>query len=145
MASNETSAGTSSGAQTWTLVSPFRSAFRRVRSRARSLVSMAHTVASGARLARASAIAPDPPPPATGHLLDLVNRGHVRLDGVIVDRAHAVHALPGVAENRTGQDLAMVQLMFGLYDASGAKVADAVAHSNGLKKGDVWKFRAAGS
>ena len=52
------SAGTSSGAQTRTLRSPLRAAFDAHSARARSFTSTAHTVASGARDASVSAIAP---------------------------------------------------------------------------------------
>ena len=67
---------------------------------------------------------------------------HVRLAGTVVDRYSTVYAFPGVAENRSGRDLTMIIVRFDLYDAEGAKVAEAFASSNGLKKDGVWKFQA---
>ncbi len=70
------------------------------------------------------------------------NGVHVRLYGVLVNRWGGVAAFPGVAKNTSGQDLASVTLTFGLYDADGAKVGQAIAITSDLKKDDVWKFQA---
>ena len=61
-AASATSSGTSSGRTARTLSSPSRCALRRTRSRARSLTSTAHTVASGASRAIVRATGPQPQP-----------------------------------------------------------------------------------
>ena len=59
---NRTSSGTSSGATTVTLSMPLSAAFAAQSARARSLTSIAHTLAPGARRASVRAMAPEPQP-----------------------------------------------------------------------------------
>ncbi len=70
------------------------------------------------------------------------NGVHVQLDGVVKSQSRAILAFSGVAENRSGHDLGMILLRLDLFDATGAKVAEARAFSGGLKKDGVWRFQA---
>lgn len=50
----------------------------------------------------------------------------------------------GDAMNESNQDYSYVQLQFGLYDASDAKIGDALANTSGLDAGQTWRFEAMG-
>jgi hypothetical protein len=53
--------------------------------------------------------------------------------------------ITGEATNESDQDYDYVQLQFGLYDSSDAKVGDALANTSGLPAGQVWRFTAFGT
>lgn len=53
--------------------------------------------------------------------------------------------ITGEATNESGRDYDYVQLEFGLYDATDAKVGDALANTSGLSAGQRWRFEAMGT
>ena len=70
-------------------------------------------------------------------------------DGLVVfqDSLQAVRdkfsgEITGTVLNRRAKNLRYVQVTFGLYDASGAKVGTALANVAGLEAGERWNFRA---
>lgn len=48
----------------------------------------------------------------------------------------------GTAINKSDQDYSYVQLSWGIYDSSGAKVGDGLANISGLKSEQSWRFKA---
>lgn len=50
--------------------------------------------------------------------------------------------ITGEAKNVSGNDYDYVQLTFGLYDETDAKVGDALANTSGLDAGQRWRFEA---
>ncbi|MDL0140450.1 FxLYD domain-containing protein, partial [Halobacterium salinarum] len=48
----------------------------------------------------------------------------------------------GTAENFSDTDYEYVQLSFGVYDETDAKIADALANTSGLTSGQRWRFEA---
>jgi hypothetical protein len=53
--------------------------------------------------------------------------------------------IEGEAINASDRDYSYVQLGFGLYDSTGAKVGDALANTSGLAAGQRWRFEAVGT
>jgi hypothetical protein len=53
--------------------------------------------------------------------------------------------ITGTAINASDQDYGYVQLEFGLYDSTDAKVGDALANTSGLESGQRWRFEAIGT
>lgn len=53
--------------------------------------------------------------------------------------------IEGEVINASDRDYSYVQLGFGLYDSTGAKVGDAVANTSGLAAGQRWRFEAVGT
>lgn len=53
--------------------------------------------------------------------------------------------ITGEATNESDQDYRYVQLEFGLYDSTDAKVGDALANTSGLSAGQRWRFEAMGT
>lgn len=53
--------------------------------------------------------------------------------------------ITGEAINESGRNYDYVQLEFGLYDATDAKVGDALANTSGLSAGQRWRFEAMGT
>lgn len=53
--------------------------------------------------------------------------------------------ITGEAINDSGHSYEYVQLSFGLYDETDAKVGDALANTSGLSAGTTWRFEAIGS
>ena len=48
----------------------------------------------------------------------------------------------GSARNVSGKDLTMCSITFDIVDSSGAKVGDAIAHTQSLRSGQTWRFQA---
>jgi hypothetical protein len=53
--------------------------------------------------------------------------------------------ITGEAINASDKDYSYVQLQFGLYDSTDAKVGDALANTSGLSAGRRWRFEAIGT
>lgn len=53
--------------------------------------------------------------------------------------------ITGTLTNNTDSDKSYIQIEYVLYDADGAQVGTALANTNNLKAGGVWKFEAAGT
>lgn len=67
------------------------------------------------------------------------------LDNVEGQVGNFSSTITGEATNDSSQDYNYVQLGFGLYDGSGAKVGDALANTSGLSAGQTWRFEAMGT
>ena len=75
---------------------------------------------------------PEPEPyTVSDEVLDTSNPFAVKIQGTLV--------------NNTDKDRSYIQVSYNLYDADGAPVATALANTNNLKAGGVWKFEALGT
>lgn len=50
--------------------------------------------------------------------------------------------ITGTLTNNTEDDKSYIQVSYNLYDADGAQIGTALANTNNLKAGGVWKFEA---
>jgi hypothetical protein len=66
----------------------------------------------------------------------------VTVEGLWRDGYGTVVGVSGIATNVSGRDMLLCQITFDVLDASGVKVAGAVAATNGLKVGQKWRFQA---
>lgn len=75
---------------------------------------------------------PEPEPyTVSDEVLDTSNPFAVKIQGTLV--------------NNTDKDRSYIQVSYNLYDADGAQVGTALANTNNLKAGGVWKFEALGT
>lgn len=58
--------------------------------------------------------------------------------------AFAVY-IDGTLTNNTDDEVSYIQVEYNLYDADGAQVGTALANTNNLQPGGVWKFEAIGT
>lgn len=66
----------------------------------------------------------------------------IAVDSLWRDASGNVSGISGIATNVSGRDLTLCQITFNVLDATGIKVADAVASTNGLKAAQKWRFNA---
>lgn len=50
--------------------------------------------------------------------------------------------IAGVAYNRTGKNLSYIQITYGIYSESGAKLGSCLANENNIPAGTPWQFSA---
>ncbi|MCK9582942.1 MAG: FxLYD domain-containing protein [Endomicrobiales bacterium] len=50
--------------------------------------------------------------------------------------------ISGIVKNNSQKNYSYVQISFGIYDKSGAKIGTAMANINNLRSGGTWKFEA---
>lgn len=53
--------------------------------------------------------------------------------------------ITGTLTNNTDSDKSYIQVQYNLYDADGAQIGTALANTNNLKAGGVWKYEAYGT
>lgn len=53
--------------------------------------------------------------------------------------------ITGTLTNTTDNEVSYIQVEYNLYDADGAQIGTALANTNNLKAGGVWKFEAIGT
>lgn len=53
--------------------------------------------------------------------------------------------IDGTLTNNTDREVTYIQVEYNLYDAEGAQVGTALANTNNLQPGGVWKFEAIGT
>ena len=53
--------------------------------------------------------------------------------------------ITGTLTNNTDKQVSYIQVEYNLYDADGAQVGTALANTNNLQAGGVWKFEAVGT
>lgn len=76
------------------------------------------------------------PPPYTQGAL------HIAVDGLWRDASGNFSGISGIATNASGRDLLICTIAFNALDATGIKVADAIAATNGLQAAQQWRFQA---
>ena len=64
-------------------------------------------------------------------------------DGTFDSSIGAIH-ITGSVKNNSEKTFSYVQIQFVLYDKSGAQVGTALANTNGLEPGNIWKYDAIG-
>lgn len=67
---------------------------------------------------------------------------HVKVDGLYRAGMGVVLGLSGTATNNTGRDLRGCGLGFSILNGQGEKVGDAVAFTQSLRAGQVWRYQA---
>lgn len=67
---------------------------------------------------------------------------YVVTDEVLDDSNPYCAYVKGVLTNNSGRDLSYIQVEYVLYDSDDAQIGTALANTNNLKSGGVWKFEA---
>lgn len=66
----------------------------------------------------------------------------LRLRGASASRTSYSFTVTGLIENRSSRNYSYAQVLFDVYDSSGARVGSAIGNINNLGAGETWSFKA---